>query len=160
MEEMTDDSMVKPGDGPKATRAVRVMFAGSQCIGLFADEIESIADWRQPTPLPDAPLSVLGVVFIRGRMLTVLGANALLGEGAAAKPSKVVALRGDEQIGLAVDRLGDLVEIAADELKPVSEQGSMVLGAISKTEQSISVLDSKQLFATAMRGRERRRRGF
>lgn len=143
-----------------ATRAVRVMFAGSQCIGLFADEIEAVAEWRQPTPLPDATPSVLGVVFIRGRMLTVLGANALLGESAASEPSKVVALRGDEQIGLAVDRLGDLVEISPDEMKPVSEQSSMVLGAISKTEQPISVLDSKQLFATAMRGRERRRRGF
>jgi chemotaxis signal transduction protein len=143
-----------------ATRVVRVMFAGSHCIGLFADEIESIAGWRQPTPLPDAPPSVLGVVCIRGRMLTVLGANALLGASVAPQPSKVVALRGDEQIGLAVDRTGDLIEISPNELKPGSEKGSMVLGVIAKGEQSISVLDPRQLFATAMRGRERRRRGF
>jgi purine-binding chemotaxis protein CheW len=160
MDKTTDNSMIKASAEQQETRAVRIMFVGSQCIGLFADEIESIAEWRQPTPLPDAPPSVLGVVCIRGRMLTVLGANALLGETAAPQHSKVVALRGDEQIGLAVDRTGDLVEISPDDLKPASEKDSLVLGVIAKSEQSISVLDPKQLFATAMRGRERRRRGF
>ena len=157
---MANDSITDEVDGHRLTREVRLMFAGSQCIGLFTDEIEAIADWRAPTPLPDAPPSVLGVACIRGRMLTVLEASVLLGAGAANLRGKVVALRGDEQIGLAVERTGDVVRIAADEMKPGAEKNSLVLGVVSYNGQSIAVLDSRQLFATAMRGRERRRRHF
>ena len=153
---MPDKSMSTAGE----TRAVRVMFAGSQCIGLFADEIESIADWRTPTPLPGAPPGVLGVVYIRGRMLTVLDAAALLGEAGDAAPASVVTLRGDEQIGLAVDSTGDLIEDTAVEMKDPEEMNSLIVGAIERNNQSVLVIDSRQLFATAMRGRERRRRNF
>src|SRR6266480_4064854 len=106
---MANDSIKDGADSQPLTREVRLMFAGSQCLGLPADEIEAIAEWRVPTPLPDAPAGVLGVAFIRGRMLTVLDANVLLGAGAANNRGKVVALRGDEQIGLAVERTGDVV---------------------------------------------------
>lgn len=142
------------------TRAVRVMFAGSQCLGLFADDIESIADWRTPTPLPGAPPAVLGVVCVRGRMLTVLDASSLLGETGSATRARIVTLRGDEQIALAVDRTGDLAEIAPDEMRDPKETNSLIIGVIEKSEPPISLLDSTQLFATAMRGRERRRRSF
>ena len=144
----------------QADRELRLLFAGSSCLGVFADEIEAIVDWRTPTPLPDAPASVLGVVCIRGRMLTVLEVGALLGDGAAAASSKLVALRGDEQLALAVASTGDLLKIAPHELKAASDTGSLSLGVISQGEQSIPVLNCKELFAAAMRGRERRRRGF
>jgi chemotaxis signal transduction protein len=157
---MANDSIRDEVDGHDLTREVRLMFAGSQCIGLFADEIEAIADWRAPTPLPNAPAGVLGVACIRGRMLTVLEASVLLGAGATNERGKVLSLRGDEQIGLAVERTGDVVRIAADEIKPAAEMNSLVLGVVSHDGQSIAVLDSSQLFATAMRGRERRRRHF
>ena len=91
-------------------------------------------------------------------MLTVLDAHALLGETSAVKPGKVVALRGDEQIGLAVDRTGDLVDV--DEMKSPNETNTLITGVIEKNDQSVLVLDAQQLFATAMRGRERRRRNF
>ena len=157
---MANDSIRDEVEGHDLTREVRLMFAGSQCIGMFADEIEAIADWRAPTPLPNAPAGVLGVACIRGRMLTVLEASVLLGAGVANERGKVLALRGDEQIGLAVERTGDVVRITIDEIKPAAEMNSVVLGVVSHNGQSIAVLDSSQLFATAMRGRERRRRNF
>jgi chemotaxis signal transduction protein len=147
-------------DAQKHAREVRLMFVGSQCLGLFADDIEAIAEWHAPTPLPDAPAGVLGVACIRGRMLTVLEAGVLVGATASNERAKVVALRGDEQIGLAVERIGDVVRIAAEEMKPAAEKNSLVLGVVSHGGQSITVLDSGQLFATAMRGRERRHRHF
>jgi len=160
MMETTDYLMIKAGDDPQPTRAVRVMFAGSQCIGLFADDIDTIADWRTPTPLPGAPPAILGVVCIRGRMLTVLDASALLGKTGSAARAMIATLRGAEQIALAVDRTGDLVEIAPDEMKDPREMNSLFIGIIEKGGPPISLLDATQLFATAMRGRERRRRSF
>ena len=157
---MLNDLTSNPTNSLNRPRGVRVLFAGSHCIGLFADEIDAIADWRTPAPLPDAPAVVLGVASVHGRMLTVLSARVLLGEATAETGSKIVGLRGDEQVALAVDRTGELIELAPDELLVPNEAGTLLLGVISRADQSVSILDSKQLFATAMRGRERRRRRF
>jgi chemotaxis signal transduction protein len=157
---MTKELTTHVSEPTQPPRAARVMFAGAHCLGIFADEIEAVADWRTPAPLPDAPAGVLGVAAIRGRMLTVLASETLLGDAAATSHGKIVALRGDEQIALAVDGTGDLIEIAADELGSGGESGALLLGVISRAELSISILDCRQCFATAMRGRERRRRRF
>lgn len=157
------NSVLKSDDHPTATRELQLMFAGSQCIALFADDIEVIADWRTPAQLPDAPPSVLGVVSLRGRMLTVLDAALLLGEGAATAKRKIVGLPGDEQIALAVDNIGEVIQVTPDEINAASEAATtkpLIVAIVSKAGQSIAVLDHKQLFATAMRGRERRRRHF
>jgi chemotaxis signal transduction protein len=156
---MSNDSVPQPVDSDQM-RMVRVLFVGARSIGLFATDIETIADWRTPARLPGAPPSVLGVVCIRGRLVTVLDASALLGESAAAPIAKVVALHGDEQIGLAVSSAGNLLEVAPDEIKATVEMNPLVIGVIEKTGTRISVLNSQQLFATAMHGRERRRRAF
>ena len=159
IEQMTDTSKTNPGDLRQSTRGVRVMFADSYCLGIFADEIESIADWRIPAPLPNSPAGVLGVVCLRGRMLTVLGASTLVG-GKATENRKIVALRGDEQIALAVEQVDEIIDVAPDDLQTPNARDSVILGVIADGGRSIRVLDPKQLFAMAMRGRERRRRHF
>ena len=145
-------------------RDLRVVFAGSRKLGVFADEIEAIADWRTPTPLPHAPKAVLGVVCIHGRMLTVLNAAALLGEEvgvAPSGPSSMVALRGDEQLALAVDRAGETIAVAADELQDTkNDERSVILGIVDHGGESITVLNVRELFPAAIRGHERRRRRF
>ena len=92
-----------------ATRTLQLLRAGQFQFGIFADEIATVATWREPTPLPHAPNSVLGVVSIQGRMLTVLDLATLPGresESPAATVQHLIALRGDEQLALAVDELG------------------------------------------------------
>lgn len=140
-----------------ATRAVRVLTAGSRSFGIFADEIETIVDWRTPTPLPNAPAGILGVVCVRGRMLTLIAAGTLL-EVEADANEKIVALVGDEQIGLAVSQAGEAIDAA--KLEPNEAKNALTLGLLTVGGQSIPLLNSRQLFATAMRGRERRKRQF
>jgi purine-binding chemotaxis protein CheW len=145
-------------------RDLRVVFAGSRKLGVFADEIEAITDWRTPTPLPHAPKAVLGVVCIHGRMLTVLDIAALLGERVSVAPSSpacIVALRGDEQLALAVDRAGETIALAADELQDTkNDERSLMLGFVDHGGESITVLNVRELFPAAIRGHERRRRRF
>jgi chemotaxis signal transduction protein len=145
-------------------RDLKVVFAGSRKLGVFADEIETIADWRTPTPLPHAPKAVLGIVCIHGRMLTVLNVAALLGEEvgvAPSRPSSIVALRGDQQLALAVDRAGENIAVAADEFQDTKDDGrGPILAFVDHGDESIPVLNVRELFFGAIRGHERRRRRF
>ncbi|HYE66807.1 MAG TPA: chemotaxis protein CheW [Pyrinomonadaceae bacterium] len=138
--------------------------AGARLLGVPTDESEGLTGWRTPTPLPRAPLAVLGVVSVRGRMLTILDPLALLGEGRAANaptPNSILALRGDEQLALAVDQVEEVIEIFADEVEPLVDGTDGIVRGILRREQGpVTVLNVRELFAAAMQGEERRRRRF
>jgi purine-binding chemotaxis protein CheW len=138
--------------------------AGSLQFGIFADEVTAIVEWREATPLPRAPESVLGVVSIQGHMLTVVDVAALIGResvSSRARTRHLIALRGDEQLGLAVETLGETIEITENDFttKRDSEE-PLVLGVLHREGTEINILNPKGLFPTAIQGRERRRRRF
>jgi purine-binding chemotaxis protein CheW len=145
-------------------RQLQLLGAGAFQFGIFADDIAIIAGWRKPTPLPQAAESVLGVVSIQGRMLTVLDLAALTGRGTASnkEPAQhLVALRGDEQLALAIDSLGEIIEIAETDLNAKGEtETPLFLGVVHRDGVEINVLNLDELFAVAIQGRERRRRRF
>ncbi|HCX30546.1 MAG TPA: hypothetical protein DHU55_12385 [Blastocatellia bacterium] len=152
----------EPSCGGKI-RKLQLLRAGSVQFAILADEIAAIVDWREPTPLPHAPKSVLGVASVQARMLTVFDLATLLGESSSSDEpfQHIVALRGDEQLALAVENLGELIEIADDEFAATRERaGTLVSGVLNHGGGEINILNVKELFPTAIQGHERRRRRF
>lgn len=149
---------------PKTTRKLQVLSVGPFLLGVFEDEIATIAEWRRPTPLPHSPPAVLGVVSIEGRMLTVLDPISLFG-GKTTRlgfpPGILVALRGDEQLGLAVEDTGETLDLAMDDIQPATDPPNRAIrGVFQYGDQQVNVIQVKGLFPAALRGRERRRRRF
>jgi serine/threonine protein kinase/chemotaxis signal transduction protein len=136
--------------------------AGAWRIGVLADEADGVLTGRTPVPLPHAPQSVLGVVNMRGRMLTVIDPLVLLGEEHAREtsaPSFIIALRGDEQLALAVNHIEGAIGIYMDEIEPPA-QGSdttVIRGLVRSDNGQIIMLDTRELFDAATHGAERRR---
>jgi chemotaxis signal transduction protein len=154
-----------------ASRKLQLVRAGSSQFGIFAEQISAVVEWQEPAPLPHAPSSVLGVVSIQGRMLTVLDL-AKLGSGETGlddTPRKflryLIALRGDEQLALAIEALGEVVKLTPNE----SITGSItkdeivttpVLGVLQREGAEIRILNPEALFPAAIQGRQRRQRRF
>ena len=154
-------------EGPLADSAgdqnkplLQIFRRGNARFAVLADEVAAIAEWRQPTPLPQAPPAVLGVVAVQGRILTVLDPAILLDEPADGRSTNnlIVALRGDEQLALLVDEKGETVPAGVG-LQSAATTGAM-RGYIKHQENEIGVLDRTKLFGLAIRGRERRQRRF
>lgn len=166
MENQTINNAPQDSDdaGSNGVRALQLLRAGSFQFGIFADEIATIAAWREPTPLPHAPPTVLGVLSIQGRMLTVLDLARLRGfEGVLPNRAtkNIIALRGDEQLALAVDALGETIQLAAADLETAEETSeALVRGVLHLEGTDIYLLNPKELFPTAIQGHERRRRRF
>jgi chemotaxis signal transduction protein len=148
-----------------------VFEAGGRFFGLPADAVAGTVERAVPAKLPLAPATVLGVICVRGQMLTVLDPAALTG---APSPSRavlpfVVTLCGDEQLALAAERLRGNSRIRANDIHlnagaenawgagapPVE---SAILGSVHQENQQILVLDPRKLFGAAMGTSERRRR--
>lgn len=174
---MTNNNIYDHGqsfEGKKAepvVRALQLFRAGSHIYGVFADEIATIVSWREPTPLPRAPKSVLGIVSLQGRMLTVLDLASLsIGNAASSDPTStesvssaapaqhLIALRGDEQLAIAVHDVKTTIEIGDSDFDETA--GALVVGVLRREGLDIQVLNPKELFSTAIQGRERRRRRF
>ena len=150
-----------------SVRRLQIVRAGSRYFGIPAENISTIVGWHEPTPLPDAPQTVLGVVSVQGRMLTVLDLARLTSgkadgnEAARGTAVHIVALRGDEQLALAVDEVREVIELGSAESKTQTQmQTSLVPEIFHHENREIKILSLKELFPAAIQGRERRRRRF
>jgi len=144
----------------KPTR-LQIVRVGSLRCAFPAAEVSAIVAWHEPAPLPNAPQSVLGVVSVHGSMFTVLDLAELTSTNSAVEETArlIIALRGDEQLAIAVDELGAEIELAGDEANGDRKEG-LIAGTLNRNNEEIKTLNLKELFSTAIQGRERRRRRF
>jgi len=119
--------------------------------------ILEISYWTEPAPLPFAPPSVLGIVSLQGRMFTVVDAAVLLARKAATQRRSIVALRGDEQLALAVDESLEVISINPDDVVNETDR-ELIQGTLRLNGKQVLLLEIDSLFAGIIRGRERRRR--
>ena len=139
----------------------RLFTVDSLQLAVSEELITSAVDWAEPTPLPFGPKAVLGVVCIQGRMFTVVDLVKLLRpeRDTQSTPQLIMALRGDEQLALAVDTAEHLIELRATSLQSIDEDTSNLLPApFSHEEKDWQVLNVDELFNSLVQGRERRRR--
>jgi chemotaxis signal transduction protein len=192
MEELTQDDDAAATNSTRATerpasagRRLCVMRSGARLFAVYADAVEATSESLRPTPLPFAPPPVRGVVSQRGRILTVIDPLLLLPPEApatanaadaptfisphASPPAResaplIVALRGDEQLALSVERIEPDIELFDnDEAHPAAAQASpgsqlFLLRTIRHHTGSIALLNTAHLFEAAMQGVDRRRR--
>ena len=122
----------------------------SLTLGVPDEMILAISDWTEPAPLPFAPPSVLGIVSVHGRMFTVVDVGVLLARRAATQGRSIVALRGDEQLALAVDESLEVVSINPDEVVNETET-DLIQGTIRLNGEQVLLLDVDSLFAGIIR---------
>lgn len=181
MEEMTQDDHATATTGAptaatrpaSARRKLCVMRSGARRFAVYADAVEATSENSTPTPLPFAPAPVRGLVSQRGRILTVIDPLLLLtpvapstaaAVAATADAPLIVALRGDEQLALAVERLEPDLELfddgdEVDTTTHASPNSQLCVRRIIQHQTgAIALLDTAHLFEAAMQGVERRRR--
>jgi len=129
----------------------------SLTLGVPDEMILEISDWTEPAPLQFAPHSVLAIVSLQGRMFTVVDAAVLLARKAATQNRSIVALRGDEQLALAVDESLEVISINPDDVVNETDR-ELIQGTLRLNGKQVLLLDIDSLFAGIIRGRERRRR--
>ncbi|HKX36411.1 MAG TPA: chemotaxis protein CheW [Rhizorhapis sp.] len=123
-------------DAPQDVRLITVR-AGSQDFGIDMLAVREIRGWSEPTPLPQAPSYVRGMVQLRGVVIPVIDLGDRLGLGAAAPTAKsvlVVVERNAQLVGLLVDSVSDLVVLPQASLQPAPQlQGNPATAFVAAT---------------------------
>ncbi|WP_022685967.1 chemotaxis protein CheW [Sphingomonas phyllosphaerae] len=97
---------------------------GDQCLGVNIMAIREIRAWTPATPLPNVPAYMKGVVNLRGVVLPVLDLRHRLNWGSTEPTARhviIVVQVGQQQLGLIVDAVNDIVTIDGADVQPVPE---------------------------------------
>lgn len=111
-------------DGGAASRKMVLFEVGGHRIAIPVEAIHEIIPARPFTPLPGSAPYVLGLVNLRGRLVTVIDLGLRLRlRPASALPehSIVVVEHAGKKVGIAVEGLAGTVEVASDGLETPAE---------------------------------------
>jgi len=113
----------------EATREVLVFVLGAEEYGVDILKVQEIRGYEKVTAIPSAPAYLKGVVNLRGIIVPVIDMRIKFG---LAEPrydsfTVVIILRvGGRVIGVVVDAVSDVVQLAPSDVKAAPALGSVV----------------------------------
>ena len=111
------------------TREVLVFILGGEEYGVDILKVQEIRGYEKVTPIPAAPAYLKGVVNLRGIIVPVIDMRIKFGLADPKYDSftVVIILRvGGRVIGVVVDGVSDVVQLAASDVKPAPALGAVV----------------------------------
>lgn len=117
---MTQGTQKKPqeNNGPVGTGGDFVTFTiAGQLFGVPVLEVQDVLRPQAVTRIPMAPPEILGSLNLRGRIVTVVDTRHRLGLPKAEsteKPMSIVVPYRDDLFALAVDRVGEVLSLTAE----------------------------------------------
>jgi purine-binding chemotaxis protein CheW len=165
---MAEPETIPDGDNAAASSAqlhdLLPFGIADRLFAVFTDQVDATAEGKPFARLPRTPHAVVGVVCVRGRMLTVLDPAAALNEPTTEWEETlpyVLVLRGDDQLGLAAESCRDTITISTDDIELSTEApDDAAVGVVRYAGEEILILNATRLFERAVPRKERRRRRF
>lgn len=130
--------------------ALLVFRIGQFWYAVRTEEIREIAQDLAVTEIPCVPPFVLGVVSIRGEIVSVTDAATLMGvgrDGRPADPSAAIVLENAECVtALVVDEVGGIIDVPASGVEPplphlASSQAEFVAATVFLGDRLVSLLN-------------------
>ena len=144
-------------EGGGETETLVTFTVAGQCFGVPVARVHDILTPERIAPVPLAPPAVMGLINLRGRIVTVIDVRTRLGlarrDGSEGPMGVTVGHRG-ESYTLLVDRVGDIIALPAHrfEEKPATLDSAwreMTAGVFRLDEGPLVVLDVDHLLDLA-----------
>jgi purine-binding chemotaxis protein CheW len=124
-------------------------YVGSALCGIDIRVIQEMNKQMEMTRVPGAPSYVLGIMNLRGRIVTIidLGKKLGLGESKKTEQSRIIIVNSrEENIGLLVDRIADVVTTRWEDVDPTPSnikgiKGKYFHGVCKAGKELVAILD-------------------
>ena len=122
---------------------------------LDAAGVQEVLRLSQVTPVPHAPPEVVGVINLRGKIVTLLDTGLILGLGPAARDREsrifLIEDRG-EFLGLLVDRVGEVIEVETGCTEPLplnipNAQARFFTGVCRARGRVVTLLNTSEILS-------------
>jgi chemotaxis signal transduction protein len=122
-------------------------------LGTHVDHVEEIVSEPRIHPMPDSPPHLVGLLALRGELLPVIDLGPAIGLEPTPRPDVVVLLSvADRRFGLAVDDIGQIVDVAASDVHLTGErEAGGVLAGFARRDRAVLALVEPVEILTGLR---------
>lgn len=137
----------------KETVELATFFVGDALCGMDILKVQEINKLIDMTKVPQAPEYVLGILNLRGEIVTVIDLGKKLGLKSTDlndKTRNVIVNSNEEHIGLMVEQIGDVVQAEWEKVeKPPANlcgvQGKFFTGVYKTEGRLVGILDVEKV---------------
>lgn len=124
---------------------------GTELFGFPVSGVEEIIEIDELRTLPEGDTSLAGLCAVRGRLLPIHRATAVLGELSEPRVELALVLRvGNRRVGIAVDDAEEVIGVAARERRRPPARGideRLVRGVVLHEGKLLTLVDTEALAA-------------
>lgn len=157
-----EDSLDNPDDavdqGP-VMRCVTLMLA-DEVYGIDVMKVKEVLRFSEIAPVPSAPDYILGIMNLRGNVVTVIDGRRRMGlpEGGIDDATRIVIVNLEsEVVGIVVDSVSNVVDIplSAIDASPKASQSEgsrYIVGVVTYKGRLVIMVDLEMLIASGDHG--------
>lgn len=140
------DVTVDQIEGSIRSRWVSFEVAGQQYAIAILKVYEVLSD-ADIEPVPSAPDAVLGVINLRGSIVTVIDLGSCLGLPQTTNANCIIVVNHEDQaVGIRVDRILEVLDIQQSAINPVppsvaTNMAGKVLGYVNRNDDLLTLLE-------------------
>ena len=115
--------------------------------GINVMQVQEVLRVSEIAPVPGAPSFVLGIINLRGNVVTVIDTRARFGlpAGEVTDASRIVIIESDKQVvGIMVDSVAEVVELRNSQIDPPpnvgNEDGSRYIQGLATIENDLLIV--------------------
>ena len=134
-------------DAESSSERLLVFAAEGHRYGFVLESVKEIVPYRAATRLPGAPAHVVGLINLRGRLVTVTDLAVQLGSRAAGGArllggSIILVESGARTVGVLVDEVRDVRSVVAGTVEPIQRDGATpgVLQSLARFDDGVAVI--------------------
>jgi purine-binding chemotaxis protein CheW len=151
------DSLARESSGEETTDRVALLLfrIGDEWYAVRVSEVREIFQEYRMTTVPCVPEFVIGVVNVRGEILSITDPAKLMRLGfidleAEAKPPAIVIISGDVATALICDEIGDIAEVSNDDIEPPVSiidraQAEFIAGSVHVGDSMVGLLSTERM---------------
>ncbi len=121
--------------------------------GINVMQVQEVLRVSEIAPVPGAPHYVLGIINLRGNVVTVVDTRIRLGleSSEVTDSTRIVIIEGSRHVvGILVDCVAEVVDLHASELESVpnvgnEESASYIQGVVSRDDKLLILVDLNKL---------------
>jgi purine-binding chemotaxis protein CheW len=123
--------------------------------GINVMQVQEVLRVSEIAPVPGAPAYVLGIINLRGNVVTVIDTRARFGlpPSEVDDSSRIVVIESDKQVvGIMVDSVAEVVELRSSQIDSAPNVGNeessrYIQGVATRDDNLLIVVDLKKLLS-------------
>lgn len=133
---------------------------GHEIYGVNVMQIREVLRYTEITPVPGAPYFVLGIINLRGNVVTVIDTRTRFGlsRGEIDGNSRIVIVEVDKHVvGMLVDSVAEVTYLNESEIETAPNVGNeetskFITGVCNKHEELLILIDLERMIGSSMAG--------